>query len=58
MAEALGAVQDAVHLAVEQRVVIWLDVQHKVLIGHAQVARKWQIICPAQPEVHASRICL
>ena len=45
--ELLGAVQDVLHLGIELHVVIRLDVEHKVLIGHSQVACKGQVICPA-----------
>ena len=47
VAQARGAVQDALHLAVQLGVVIRLDVQHKLLVWHPQVPRKGQVICPA-----------
>ena len=51
--EPLGAVQDALHLGIKLRVVIWLDVEYKILIRKSQVARKGQVIRPT-PAEHTS----
>ena len=59
MPQALGAIQNALHLAVQLGVVVWLDVQHKFLVWHSKISCKGKLICPAQlsalPNGHRSQ---
>ena len=58
VSEALGAVQDTLHLTIELDVVIWLDVEHKLLIWNSHVPGKRKLIRPTQATALSHASCL
>ncbi len=58
VSEALGAVQDTLHPAIQLSVVVWLDVEHELLIWHSQIPGKGQLIRPAQTTASSRAPCL